>query len=78
MSVEVQVHEDERYPYCFVKFRDDEEDGEFGTSFNPIGFSPNVELSDDDAADLRRVRAEHEAWQRKLRKLCQGGQPSAY
>lgn len=59
MAVQVNVNEDEKYPFYFVTFADDPRDKD-------DKFYPTDELSDEEAADLRRVRAEHAEWQRKL------------
>ena len=59
MAVKVNLNEDEEFPYYFVTFADDPRDDD-------DEFYPNAELSDEEAADLRRVRAEHAEWQRKL------------
>jgi DNA-binding PadR family transcriptional regulator len=59
VTVKVNVWEDENHPYYFATFAEDWE-GEGRR------FYPNTELGDEEAADLRRVRAEHKAWQEKL------------
>lgn len=58
--MKIQVSEDECFPYYFVDFPDDERD-----EYEP--FRPNVELSEAEAIDLRRVKAEHAAWQARLK-----------
>lgn len=59
MTVNLNVWEDENHPYYFATFAEDwESKGQ--------RFYPNTELSDEEAADLRRVLAEHKAWQEKL------------
>lgn len=63
MTVKMNLWEEENHPYYFATFADDPEYGEHHR------FYPNVELSDDEAADLRRVRAEHAAWQEKLAEM---------
>jgi hypothetical protein len=62
MGVKLNVNEDEEFPYYFATFADDPRDDD-------DEFLPNAELSDEEAADLRRVRAEHAEWQRKLAEL---------
>lgn len=62
MSVRANVYEDENYPYYFATFADDPRHA------GP-GFYPNVELTEEEAADLRRVRAEHAEWQRRLSEM---------
>jgi hypothetical protein len=62
--VRVQVHEDEKYPFYSVMFREDLEEWE-----DDDDFEPNAELSEDEVADFRRVQAEQEAWQAKLAKI---------
>ena len=59
MSVSVNVYEDENFPYYFATFADDPDPA-------GGGFFPNIELTEEEAAEWRRVRAEHESWQRKL------------
>jgi hypothetical protein len=66
-GVKLNVSEDENFPYYSATFADDPRPA------GP-GFYPNVELTEAEAADLRRVRAEHEAWQRKLGELHQAWQ----
>lgn len=65
MAVKLNINADENYPYYFVTFEDDPR-GEYGDKFYPTD-----ELSDEEAADLKRVRAEHEAWQEKLGEMCE-------
>ena len=62
-TVPVSISEDEAFPVYFVRFPDDPVTAATGP------FMPNAELSDADAADLRRVRAEYAAWQARLREI---------
>lgn len=64
MTVQVNVSEDEKYPFYPVMFREDLREWE-----DDDDFEPNAELTDDEVADLRRVQAEHAAWQEKLAKI---------
>lgn len=66
MSVPVEVTEGERYPFMFVRFAADR------LMSGP--FRPNLELTDEQAADLLRVRDEFEAWQDRLAAML-GGHP---
>lgn len=66
MSVQAHVGEDEKFPFYSVRFREELEEWE-----DDDEFEPNAELSDEEAADFRRVKAEHEEWQRKLSEMHQ-------
>lgn len=63
--VKVNVWEEEYAPYYFATFAEDwEAEGQ--------RFYPNAELSAGEAADLRRVIAEHKAWQERLAAMYEG------
>jgi hypothetical protein len=70
VSVRVNVNEDERYPFMFVTFEDErDEQGKY--PWDSARFYPTLALTDEEAADLRRVRDEFETWQEKLREMTE-------
>jgi hypothetical protein len=71
MAVQVNVNEDEKYPYYFVTFADDPRDEDYE-------FYPTDELSDEEAADLKRVRDEHREWQHKLGEMHEEKRRASY
>lgn len=67
----IEVDSSERYPFMWVRFAN--EVNEADEWWHP--FTPNVELTDAEAADLRRVRDEFEAWQERLNRAWADAQP---
>lgn len=62
----IEANSDERYPYVWVKFRDDPA-APFASMFGDgRTFTPNVELTAEEEAELKDLRDRWEAWQRRL------------
>ena len=65
----IEANSDERYPYVWVRFRDDPATP-FASMFGDgKTFTPNVELTAGEEAELRDLRDRWEAWQGRLRAM---------
>lgn len=65
----IEAHDGERYPFVFVGFEDERDEHGVYLFSGLSEFHPNITLTDEEAADLRRVRDEFEAWQDKLMRM---------
>jgi hypothetical protein len=54
------------YPYAWVRFRDDPADPFTSMFGDGRTFTPNVELTDEEEAELKDLRARWKAWQDRL------------
>jgi hypothetical protein len=70
MTVRIEADEDERYPAAAVNFEDE-------PGFGSCPGMPRFELSDEEAADLRRARDAWRAWETRLLAMLEPGSPPA-
>jgi hypothetical protein len=63
----IEVNDSEGpYPYAWIRFRDDPA-APFASMFGDgKTFTPNVDLTDEEEAELKDLRARWKAWQDRL------------